>query len=407
MKKRALTLLLSAVLALTCFAMPVYADDDVIAADDPIYDKFKGQNITLNVYNWGEYISDGSDESLNINREFEKRTGIKVLYSTFASNEELYAKLKSGGASYDVIIPSDYMASRMIKEDMVQPINYDNVPNFKYIMDNFKNPEYDPENRYTVPYTWGTVGIIYNTTMVDEADVNTWDVLWNAKYFGDILMFSNSRDAFGISLKRLGYSFNTENPDELREACDALKEQKSLVQAYVMDEIFDKMQGGEAALAPYYAGDAIIMIETNPDLAFSVPEEGTNRFVDAMCIPKSAQNKEAAELYINFMCETEVALANCDYIGYSTPHSLAYEELDDEVKNDEIAYPSDEVIAKTEIFINLSEKTNKMVDGMWTEILSANTKTNEWFIPVLLVVGIAFSISLNIYRRVKKNRQNV
>ncbi len=391
--------------ALLVCATPLAAEDELIGESD-LYDRFQDQNVTINVYNWGEYISDGSDDSLDINSAFQERTGIKVQYSTFASNEELYAKLKSGGSGYDVIIPSDYMISRMIKEDMLLPLDYNNIPNFSLIMDNFKNPNYDPENRYSVPYMWGTVGIIYNTTMVDE-NVNSWDILWDARYLGQILMFSNSRDAFGISLMRLGYSLNTEDPAQLREACDELKKQKALVQAYVMDEIFDKMQGGEAALAPYYAGDALTMIDTNPDLAWAVPQEGTNRFVDAMCIPKGAQNKEAAELYINFMCETDVASANCEYIGYSTPQQEAYDSLDDEIKNNPIAYPPQELLDKTESFINLSDEANAAIDGMWTEILSTNTSSNRWFIPVLLVVAIVFSIVLNVLRRRRKNRQNI
>lgn len=384
---------------------PLAAEDEQIG-ESALYDRFQDKNITINVYNWGEYISDGADDSLDVNAEFTKRTGIKVQYSTFASNEELYAKLKSGGSSYDVIIPSDYMVSRMIKEDMVQPLDYNNIPNSSKIMERFQKPSYDPENRYSVPYMWGTVGIIYNTTMVDGT-VNSWDILWDARYLGQILMFSNSRDAFGISLLRLGYSLNTEDPEQLREACEELKKQKPLVQAYVMDEVFDKMQGGEAALAPYYAGDAITMIKTNPDLAFAVPEEGTNCFGDAMCIPKGAQNKEAAELYINFMCETDVAAANSEYIGYSTPQQEAYDSLDDEVKNNPIAYPSEEVLKKTERFVNLSEETNATIDSMWTEVLSTNTSSNRWFIPVLVAAAIIFSIGLNVYRRMKKNRQSI
>ncbi|MFA9381826.1 MAG: PotD/PotF family extracellular solute-binding protein, partial [Acetanaerobacterium sp.] len=325
--KRLLSAIAVLGMALVC-AVPVMGNDTI--GEGELYDRFQGQGMTLNVFNWGEYISDGSDDSLNINAEFEARTGIKVQYSTFASNEELYAKLKSGGSQYDVIIPSDYMISRMIKEDMLEELDYSLIPNFSMIMDEFKDPNYDPGNRFSVPYMWGTVGIIYNTAMVDKP-VTSWDILWDEDYSGKILMFSNSRDAFGVSLSRLGYSQNTENEDELRAASDELKKQKPLVQMYVMDEIFDKMQGEEAALAPYYAGDAITMIDTNPNLAWAVPEEGTNRFVDAMCIPKDAANKQAAELYINFMTETDIAVANCKYAGYSTPHSDAFDALDKEI----------------------------------------------------------------------------
>ncbi len=393
--------------AMLCLAVmlgtPVLASDN---AADELYGRLQGQDITLNVYNWGEYISDGSDDSLDINAAFEERTGIKVQYSTFASNEELYAKLKSGGSQYDVIIPSDYMISRMIKEDMLEKLNYENIPNYALIMDEFKGQNFDPNNEYTVPYMWGTVGIIYNTSMVTKP-VTSWDMLWDEEFKGKILMFSNSRDAFGVSLLRLGYSINTENEDELRQAGDELKKQKPLVQAYVMDEIFDKMQGEEAALAPYYAGDAITMIDTNPNLDFAIPEEGTNRFVDAMCIPKGAANKEAAELYINFMTETDTAVANCEYIGYSTPQKEAFEELDEEITANPIAYPSQEVLDKTQGFVNLSDSTNALIDSLWTEILSANASSNSWMILVVLVAALAFAIALPIYRRHKKNRQNM
>lgn len=392
-----------AICAVLVLAVPVMAE---VAVENPdIYGGYAGKDITLNVYNWGEYISDGADDSLNINEEFEALTGVNVQYSTFASNEELYAKLKSGGSQYDVIIPSDYMISRMIKEDMLEPLDFSRIPNFSMIMDEFKNPNYDPENKYSVPYMWGTVGIIYNTEMVTKP-VTSWDILWDETYKGKILMFSNSRDAFGISLLRLGYSLNTEDEAQIRAASDELKKQKPLVQMYVMDEIFDKMQGGEAAIAPYYAGDAITMMETNPKLAYAVPEEGTNRFVDAMCIPKGAPNKEVAELYINFMTETEVAAANCEYIGYSTPQRETYKILDSEITGNEIAYPSEEVLAKTESFINLSDSTNALIDSLWTELLGANAKSNSWMILVLLAVAVAIAVGLPIYRKAKKNRQN-
>ncbi len=367
--KRVLSLC-SIILLLITFTLPAFAQIEV--EDEGYYQKFQGQNISINVYNWGEYISDGAEEgTINVNKEFEELTGIKVNYSTYASNEELYAKLKSGGASYDIIIPSDYMIGRMVKEDMLEPLNFENIPNFQHINEQFVNPAYDPDNAYSVPYTWGTVGIIYNTTMVD-GDVDSWDILWDARYMGDILMFANSRDAFAIAQKRLGYSFNSGNVDELEKAAESLKEQKPLVQAYVMDEIFDKMQAGEAALAPYYAGDAITMIADNPDLAFAFPKEGTNRFVDAICIPKGSQQKEAAEMYINFLCEPEVGLANCEYIGYSTPNDGAMELLDDEVKNNPIAYPSDEILENTETFLSLPDDANRLMDKLWTDIMSTN-----------------------------------
>lgn len=373
--------------------------------DTTYYQKFKDAGISINVYNWGEYISDGSDGALDINAAFEELTGITVNYSTFATNEELYAKIKSGGASYDVIIPSDYMITRMIQEGMLEKLNFDNIPVFKNVSDNFKKNQFDPQGEYSVPYTWGTVGIVYNTSMVTDP-VDSWDILWNEKYKGNILMFANPRDAFGISLLRLGYSINTEDEAQLRQAAEELKKQKPLVQAYVMDEIFDKMQGNEAALAPYYAGDAYTMMADNDQLAFAVPKEGTNVFVDAMCIPKGSQQKEAAEMYINFMCEAEVAAANIEYIGYSSPNAAAMELLDEEILNSPIIYPSSDVIEKGEEFLHLSDETNKLLDALWTEIRTNDSNFLNWAMPLLLLVLIAAAfITISLRKRRKKRQQ--
>lgn len=347
-------------------------DEDLTVEDLAYYEKFKNDNITINVYNWGEYIPNGEDDTIDLNAEFTKLTGISVNYSTYATNEELYAKLKGGAASYDIIIPSDYMISRMIKEDMLQSLDIDNIPNRKFIMDTFSNPGYDEESRYSVPYTWGTVGIVYNKDktdlMEDEID---WDVLWNPDYSDQILMFDNPRDAFAIAESILGYSLNSENKKELRASAEKLKEQKQYVQAYVMDEIFDKMGAGEATFAPYYAGDAVSMMDEYEHLGFVLPKSGTNMFIDAMCIPNGAKQKEAAEMYINFMCEPEVAYAVADYIGYSTPNSGAYELLDDEVKEDGISYPDEDYLNNhTTIFRNLSDEANLYMQTLWTDIKS-------------------------------------
>lgn len=322
-----------------------------------------GTNGVVNVYNWGEYI----DEDLLT--KFTEETGIKVNYETYADNESLYSKLSSGSADYDVIIPSDYMISRMISEDMLEPLDFDNIPNFQYIDDAYKGLEYDPEDQYSVAYTWGTVGIIYNTTMVDYVP-DSWSVLWDEDLSGQILMFSNSRDALGIALKYLGYSQNTTDPAQITEATDLLIEQKPLVQAYVMDQIFDKLEGGEAAVGPYYAGDAITMIEENPDLAFVVPKEGTNLFVDAMCIPKGAQNKENAEAFINFMCDPENMAQNIEYIAYSSPSSAARELLSDDLKNSDICYPDQALLANTDTFINLPQDILDLYDSEWVRLMA-------------------------------------
>lgn len=385
------------------------AAEQVLTISDPdYYTRFKGKGISINVYNWGEYISTGADDgTLDVNTEFEKLTGIKVNYTNYATNEELYAKLKGGGVTYDIIIPSDYMISKMIKEGLVQPLDFDNIPNFSYIMDNFRNMAYDSKNEYSVPYTWGTVGIIYDETVVDlnEEDID-WDLLWNEEYADQILMFDNPRDAFAISEILLGYSLNTENPDELAAAAEKLKKQKKIVQGYVMDEIFDKMGAGDALIAPYYAGDALTIMEENDSLNFVVPQSGTNLFVDAMCIPTSAKQKEAAEMYINFMCEPDIAFANIDYICYSTPHSAAFDMLDEEVQNDPISYPDEELIAeRTTVFVNLSDEANKLMQDLWTEMKSAEDEaTNRWLVPIFLICCLATIITVLVRRHIKSKK---
>ena len=398
--KKLLSLFLCGLFFCTCFIFPVSAEESgEEAAPDT--------GVTINVYNWGEYISDGSDGTLNVNQEFTRRTGIHVNYTTFDTNESLYSKLVSGGASYDVIFPSDYMVARMIAEDMVQPLNFENIPNVRFLDEQYLYTDFDPEGAYSVPYTWGTVGIIYNTQYVDEEDTHSWDILWDERYMGEILMFSNSRDSFAIALKRLGYSMNSTSEEELRDACESLKDQKMLVQAYVMDEIFDKMEGEEAMIAPYYAGDAITMADENPNLAFSIPDEGTNRFIDSICIPSNAKQKEAAEMYINFLCEPEVAAQNIEFIGYSTPNLAAYELLDEDMQQNEIAYPSQEVLSNTEAFVFLPAETSTLMDKLWTEVLSNDENYSKWTIPAFLLVGILFSIGINVRRMLLKKKENM
>ncbi len=318
----------------------------------------------VNVYNWGVYI----DES--VLEDFEAETGIKVVYDTFESNEAMYGVLKNEGASYDVVIPSDYMISRMIEEDMLEPLNFDNIPNFADVDPALKNPDYDPEGLYSVPYMWGLLGIIYNTTMVDEVPTG-WDILFDEDYAGQILMFNNSRDGLGVALKELGYSYNTTDPAQIKEAVDLLIRQKPLVDSYVMDDIFEKMQGGSAAIGAYYYGDFLTMQEINPDLAFCLPEEGTNLYVDAMCIPKNAENKENAEIFINYMCSTAAGLKNCEEIWYSSPLLSVREELDPEVANDPYAYPDASILANCESFKNLPADTLALYDSEWTRLMLA------------------------------------
>ena len=328
------------------------------------------ETVTLNVYNWGQYIADGSDDSMEVIAEFEKRyPNIKVNYSTYDSNEIMYSKLANGGITVDVIIPSDYMIARMIQEDMLLPINYDNIPNYQYIDENFRNTAYDPDNLYSVPYTWGTVGIVYNTKYVDEADLTGWELLWNEKYAGKILMFGNSRDAFGVAQYMLGYDVNTTDKEELQHCAQVLKQQKPVLQQYVMDEIFATMQNEEAWIAPYYAGDILTMIDENEDLAFYLPEDqGFNLFIDAMCIPKCAKEKEAAETFINFLCDPEIAGANMDWICYSTPISAAKEYMDPDAVESPVSYPGDEILANGSSYAYLPEDISRYVEGLFMEV---------------------------------------
>ncbi len=327
----------------------------------------------VNVCSWGEYI----DESLIT--EFEEQTGIRVNYQTAESNEALYSLIKMGGADFDVIVPSDYMIARLIQEDMLAELNYDNIPNFQKIDPQFTHLSFDPENRYTVPYTWGSVGIIYNTAMVPEP-ITSWSAMFDTRYAGQVLMINNSRDALMAALCCLGYDINTTDEGQLTEAFELIKTAKDngVYQAFVMDEIFGKMEGGNAAIAMYYAGDYLTMLENNEDLAFVIPEEGSNWFVDAMCVLKSSQHMSEAEEWINFIASTDANLANMDYIWYASPNAEAlaeypayYEEtygepLDEELY--EIMAIPDEVRARCELYVNLPQETLKFYDKLWTQL---------------------------------------
>ena len=332
----------------------------------------KVDQVTINVYNWGQYISDGSDDTLDVIAAFEEAyPNIKVNYSTYDSNEIMYAKLANGGITVDVIIPSDYMIGRLIAEDMLLELDFDNIPNYQYIDENFKNTAYDPQNKYSVPYTWGTVGILYNTKYVDEADVTGWELLWNEKYAGKILMFGNSRDAFGITQYLLDVENDVNNTDisELERCAEKLKEQKSILQNYVMDEIFATMENEEAWIAPYYAGDCLTMMDNNPNLDFYLPtDQGFNMFIDAMCIPKCASEKEAAETFINFLCEPEIAAGNMEWIGYGTPLSAAKEYMDPEILEDPVTYPSDEVLTNGTSFSYLPQEITRYVEELFMKV---------------------------------------
>ena len=364
--KKTLALILSLTMAVSLLSGCVSSRSDTASDDSSSDGTQQTSGGVVNVYNWGEYI----DES--VLDDFEDATGIKVNYQMYDSNETMYSKIAGGGADYDVVIPSDYMIARMIEEDMLEPLNFDNIPNFADIDPELKNPEYDPENLYSVPYMWGLMGVIYNTTMVDEADLGSWDLLWNEKYSGDIVMIDNSRDAIGIALKSQGISYNTTDAAQITAAVDRLIEQKPLVQAYVMDEVFQKMEGGNAAIGTYYYGDYLTMVENNPDLGFYIPEEGTNIYVDAMCILKDAPNKENAEIFINYMCSTEAGLKNCEEIWYSSPLLSVRDALDPEVSSDPLAYPDEAIMAQCESYAGLPQEILDLYDSEWTRLKSAS-----------------------------------
>lgn len=315
---------------------------------------------TLYVYNWGDYI----DEDV-IDR-FEKEYDVRVVYDTFSTNEDMYVKVTSGGSKYDVLFPSDYMIKRMIDEDLLEKIDLDNVPNAKYIDPRFKDLDHDPNNEYSVPYMWGTLGILYNKKMVSEP-VDSWDILWDPKYSKQILMVDSQRDAVGIALQKLGYSLNSVDRNELEAAKQELIKQKDLVLAYVVDEAKDKMIAEEAALAVVWSGDAVFAMRENPNLDYAVPKNGGNLWFDGMVIPKTTQNKELAEAFINFMNEPAIALANAEYTGYSTPHMEARKMLPQELANNKAAYPADEDIANTEVFVHVGEMLREY-DRIWTEV---------------------------------------
>ena len=367
---------------------------------------------TLYVYNWGEYISDGSEGTVDVNEMFEQwyydtyGKRVVVNYSTYSSNESMYAKISSGAANYDVIVPSDYMIERLINEKLLAPLNYDNIPNAKYIVPEFQNSDYDPDlnldgyNDYSVPYMYGMIGIIYNTEMVDEEDIGSWELMWNGKYKGNILQFNNSRDAFGTAQYYLGNDVNSKDEAEWHEALELLKKQKPILQGYVMDEIYNKMENGSAAIAAYYAGDFLTMYENNDSLEFFYPEEGTNLYVDAMCVPAASQNKELAEIYINFMLGVDEeygapAIANAEYTYYASPNALVrddegYIEYMNEIKEGgyDLMYGTDGI--PTSSYKNLTGDKLLLLNQLWEELKSDVTVSGAIYVIcgiIVVVVG--------------------
>ena len=345
---------LTAALAASLLTVPVLFSGCTAKNDNVVY-----------VYNWGEYIDP------DVLDEFTAETGIKVVYDEYETNEVMYPKIEAGAASYDVICPSDYMIQKMIENDLLAEINFDNIPNAKNIGDQYyeSSREFDPENKYSVPYCWGTVGILYNKTMVDEP-IDSWSVLWDEKYKGEILMQNSVRDAFMVALKLNGDSMNTLDDSELEAAKDKLIEQKPLVQAYVVDQVRDKMIGNEAAIGVIYSGEAIYTQRENPDLVYVIPKEGTNVWIDSWVITKNA-NKENAEAFINYMCKPEVALKNFDFITYSTPNTAARELIEDEdIRNSEIAFPDLSKYNNLETYHYLGADGDQKYADLWKQVKS-------------------------------------
>jgi spermidine/putrescine-binding protein len=314
----------------------------------------------VNVYNWGEYI----DKDLLT--KFEEETGIKVIYSNFNTNEDMYVKLKNGGSNYDVVVPSDYMIEKMIRENMLRPINWENVPNLKYVDKEYLHHTYDPSQKYSAPFFWGTLGIVYNTTLVEEP-VESWEILWDEDYRRQIIMLDSSRDSIGIALALLGYSMNTTDLDQLKQAEDLLIKQYPLVYAYLVDQTKDIMINGEAALAVMYSGDAVDALSENEDLAYAIPTERSNLWFDAMVIPANAKHPENAEKFINFMLEPENAAQNAEFVWYSIPSTEAKGLLEEELQNSEVAYPPKKVLENLEVFRDPGDMV-KIYDDIWQEV---------------------------------------
>lgn len=379
----------------------------------------------VNVYNWGEYISPGDDGAMDVIDEFEKKYNIKVNYTNFETNEELYNVLTNSNSTYDVIFPSDYMVSRLREEGMLAKLDFDNIPNYKYIDERFKNMAYDPDNEYSVPYSWNFVAIGYNTEMIEEGSITGFKDLWDPQYKDTgILMFNNSRDAMAIAMQLCdppidpgATSFTREDIDR---ATDKLIEQKSVLKKYVMDQVFAEMEGNQSGLCTYYAGDIWTMMENNENLDYCLPEEGSNLFNDAMCIPANCKNKENAELFINFMCEPEVAAANSEYITYGTPNTAALELIDEEMLSSELLNPPDEYLDKCYTFSNLDDDIYSYMQKRFVEACSSSAEVSSvekkatnpaavWAVGAILLIVIVMTVVIIVLdiRRAVKNRGRI
>ena len=410
--KKLISLLTTAILLLSVLSPAAAFAKDKYFSDEQIeyYKNLGLQGTTVNVYNWGEYISDGSDGSMDVVTEFERLTGAKVNYTNFESNENMYSKLAGGGVSYDVIAPSDYMIERLIDENMLLELDYSNIPNIKYIREDCKNLYFDPEQKYTVCFNTGTTILIYNKTLVSE-EPDSWSVLWNKQYRGKVLMFNNSRDAFAIAQAMLGQDFNTADEQDWYNAAELLANQKDAVNpVYVMDEVFNLMESGEYAFATYYAGDYELMVENNEDLGFCFPKEGVNTFYDAFCIPKCTQNKKGAEAFINFMHEPEVAFENEEYIYYASANTTVESNEDSSLFGSEAVYPSE--APKAQYFKNLPQNILELQNTLWSQVksgkLSSDSKKHErriYILSAILAAGVIVILVFSFINRAKKKKE--
>lgn len=415
--KKIISLLLSfCIAASSCagFTVNAFAADKYFDKETIDYYKNLGlQGETLNVYNWGEYISAGDEDSMDVIGEFERLTGAKVNYTQFDSNEDMYSKLSGGGVSYDVIVPSDYMVDRLVDEDMLCELDYSNIPNFKNVRSDCKNLYFDPQQKYSVCYNTGTTVLIYNKKLVKETP-DSWSALWDEQYRGKVLMFNNPRDAFAIAQFMLGQNINTTDEQDWADAAELLAQQKDKVKpVYVMDEVFNLMESGEYAFATYYAGDFVLMNENNPNLGFCFPKEGVNAFYDAFCVPKCTKNKKGAEAFINFMMEPEVALQNQEFIYYASANDKVKNNTDSSLYGNEAVYPKRQ--PKSQPFKNLPQNILELENSLWTQIksdkLSTENKSREKQIYIesaavggVVVICVAVSI---VKKRKKKKEQDL
>lgn len=406
--KKLITFFLSLVIAVLPVSIISFAEDELFTQEQINYYASLGlQGTTVNVYNWGEYISDGSEGSMDVVHEFERLTGAKVNYTNYESNENMYSKLSGGGVSYDVIVPSDYMIARLIEENMLLEIDWNNVPNISLIDDSCKNLYFDPEQKYSLCYNVGTTVLIYNTKFVDEVP-DSWSVLWDEQYKGKVLMFNNSRDAFAIAQAMLGKDFNSTNEADWQECAEFLAQQRDAVSpVYVMDEVFNLMESGEYAFATYYAGDYVLMSENNEDLDYCFPKEGVNIFYDAFCIPTCAQNKRGAEAFINFMHEPQVALENTECIYYASPNITVINNEESSLYGSEAVYP--DPLPNGQYFHNLPQNILEVQSSLWSRVkggqLSADSEAQNR--KIYIESGILGGIVLVfiVYKLVSNSRK--